>query len=340
MALAIQNQYKDFDLRVPRYRYARIPLNNLSSSTVTINPTSTQLLEWKIPASSVINLSKSFVTFSFTVPALANNYAYSYEDGCSFRTAYMGNGSGLGVCDLQFADVSAHTLKPIMTPIQEFLSQDQLSEFYPSNQLNSTNLLPFSRDGLTAGTQNASTTNYLEQQHLNISPTVNTALNVYRIFPLKTWRNTLFEMDKDLVFGTDMYLRLYTNYGQRLCSYTTTPNNPNANNTQIAGNITANNMYLQLAIEENLDIRNSLLGALARGSIKLSIPYLYNYRFTVAGNSASANVSLTLTKNYGRAIKSIIFVPYNAQEFTNYAFDSSNVNGTKIAQIQTTMDGR
>src|SRR5690606_7021883 len=31
---------------------------------------------------------------------------------------------------------------------------------------------------------------------------------------------------------------------------------------------------------------------------------------------------------------------YNAQEYTQYAYDCSNVNGTKFATIQTTMDGR
>jgi hypothetical protein len=340
--LAIQNQYKDVNMRIPRYRYARIPLNNLTSGTVAFQPTSSTLLEWKIPASSVVNLSKSYIAYNYAWPALASNYGFTYEDGCDYRTAYFGNGSGLGVVDLQYADVAANVLRPIKTPINEFLCKDQLSQFYPCNQLATSNLLPFSRDGLLTGTENASTNNYLEPQHLYISPTINTAINIYRYFPLNSFKNTLFDCDKDLVFGTDMYLRLYTQYLQRMGGYTTTPNNPNvaANFTNISANVNASNVYLYLAIEENLDVRNSLLTALAHGSIKMSIPYLYNYRFSVAGQSAAANVSLTLTKNYGRNVKSIHVVPFNANEFSQYAFDHSNINGTKVSQIQSTMDGR
>jgi hypothetical protein len=297
-------------------------------------------LEWKVPASSVINLAKSYVAYQYTWPLLANNYGYIFEDGCDFRTAYFGNGSGLGIVDLQYADAAVNVFRPIKTNIVDFLSKDELSEFYPCNQLATSNILPFSRDGLSTGTDNASTNNYLEPQHLNIASAPGTAILVSRYFPLNSFKGTFFNVDKDTCFGTDMYIRLFTNYGQRLGQYTTTPSNPNAANTQINANVTMSNVYLYLAIEENLDIRNSLLTALAHGSIKMTIPYLYSYRFSVSGNSSSGNVSLTLTKNYGRGVKSITVVPFNGQEYTNYAFDHSNVNGTKVSQIQTTMDGR
>lgn len=94
---APQNQYKDMSIRIPRYRYARIPLNNLTSGVVSMNPTSTTLLEWKLPASSTFNLSKSYIAYQYTWPALAGAYGYVNEQGCDFRTIYFGNGSGLGI---------------------------------------------------------------------------------------------------------------------------------------------------------------------------------------------------------------------------------------------------
>ena len=340
--LAPQNQYKDVDTRIPRYRYARIPLNNLTSGTVALNPTATTLMEWKIPASSVINLAKSYVAYQYTWPAgTAGQYGFVYEDGCDFRTVYFGNGSGLGIVDLQYADAATNVFRPIKTKLTDFLSQDQLSQFYPCNQLATTNTLPYSRDGTIAGVDNASTNNYLEPQHLQIAPVAATTLPVSRYFPLKNIKGTFLECDKDVVFGTDMYLRLFSNYLQRMGAYTTTPANINGSaNIQITTAVNASNVYLYLAIEENLDIRNSLLSALAHGSIKMTIPYLYSYRFSVSGQSSSGNVSLTLTKNYGRGVKQITLVPFNGQEYTNYAYDHSNVNGTKVSQIQTTMDGR
>ena len=46
--LAPQNFYRDVNVKIPRYRFARIPLNNLSSASVSLNPTSTTLLEWRL----------------------------------------------------------------------------------------------------------------------------------------------------------------------------------------------------------------------------------------------------------------------------------------------------
>ncbi len=123
--------------------------------------------------------------------------------------------------------------------------------------------------------------------------------------------------------------------------YTTSPANPNvaANFTAVSTTTNMTNVYLYLAIEENLVIRNSLLTHLSQGQLKLSIPYTYAYRFSAVGNGGgTANVSLTLTRNYGRSIKRTMLLCCNGQEYTQYAYDHSNVNGTKINQVQTTMD--
>ena len=334
------SDYAPITDRISRYRYARIPLNNLSSGTVTIQPTSITLLEWKISASTVINLSKSYIAYTTQVPALAANYGVSFEHGADFRQVYWGNGSGMGIVDLQFADQYMNVVRPLGQKFQSFITKDQLDHCYPCKQLNSSNLLPFSRDGLSAGTDVASTDSYIEQQHLFISPTANTAIQLARYMSLSDCKDTMLAQNVNTVYGTDMYLRMYTNLGQRMCYYTTTPATPNLNTTAIVANMTFSNVYLYLAVEENISIRNMLLADLAAGNIKLSIPYTYCYRFSSAGNSASANISLTLTKNYGRALKKVLFVPCNAQEFTNFSFDHSNCNGTKINQLQTTLDGR
>jgi hypothetical protein len=300
-------------------------------------------MEWKIGASTSINLARSFIAYNYTIAAGgAGNYGVVFEDGSDlFRNAYFGNGSGLGIVDLQQADVWKNLMAPYRTELEDFLTYDQLSGFYPSRQPAQNNIFPFSLDGLSAGTANASTLPWNDSQHLIISSQANTALNVTRYLPLNCLKDTMLGMDIDTVFGTDMYLRLWSNYGQRVAFYTNTPANPNSNITPIAAAFNLNNVYLYLAIEENLDIRNALLSSLARGQIKLSIPYTYCYRFTAAGNSATSNMTVTLTKSYGRALKRIVYAPYNAGgELTQYAFDHSNINGTKVKSIQSTLSGR
>lgn len=341
--LAPENLYKDINLHASRYRYARIPLNNLPSGIASMLATSTTLCEWKLPASTVFNLSKSFIQYQITFPAgAAGSYACIHADGCDFRQVYFGNGSGLGITDLSSLDTYINSQRPYATSYDDFICRDQLNGMYPCNQLNSSNIFPQSLDGTLLGTANASTKSYTEPQHLEINPTPATVTTISRYFKLSDIVNSALSQNQDKVFGIDMYLRLWTQYLQRVGFYTTTPNNPNidANSTSPIGNANMSNLVLYLAIQENLNIRDKLLTYLASGNMKMTVPYPYAYRFNSAPASTNASISITLTKNYGRLIKNISFVPYNGSEYKQYAYAHSNVNGTMINTIQSTMDGR
>jgi len=335
------------DNMVPRYRYAKIVLNNLSSSSVPLNLTSQTLAEFKIPSSTVCNFSKSYIIYQYTIPASATAGLYTavHEDGFDFQQIFFGSGSGLGIVDMQYCDRYKNAICPLRSTLErDFLagSQDQMTQFYPSRQPGTTNVYPFSLDGYVAGRANASPINQTDNQHLTFSSAPNQAITVYRQIPLSILKDTFFAMDKDVVFGSDMYLRLWTNALQRMCFYTPSLVNPHINAVQYNNNdaVNATNFYLQLSIEENLDIRNSLLMSLAKGSIRFNIPYSYSYRFSQNNTSSSAAVSLTLTKNYGKSLNRILFVPFNGQEFTHHAYDHSNINGTKVQSLQSTLNGR
>jgi hypothetical protein len=339
------------DNMVPRYRYAKIPLNNLSSGQVPFNQTSQTLVEIKIPASTCFNLSKSFITYQYTVPSgVAGLYAAVHENGFDFQQVFFGSGSGLGIVDMTYANRYKKAVQNLRNTFEQDFQggfQDQTTQFYPSRTAGLNNVYPQSLNGLTAGVVNASPINNTDSQQLVFSPLVSAAvsadgagsLQVSRQIPLSVLKDTFFEMDKDVVFGSDMYLRLFTAALQQMIFYT--PNLANPHIGAVAyngGNINAINMYLQLAIEENIDIRNSLLMSLAKGSIKMNIPYTYCYRFS--STTATANLSLTLTKNYGKSLNRVLFVPFNGNEFSNYSYDHSNMNGVKVSQLQTTLNGR
>jgi hypothetical protein len=233
-------------------------------------------------------------------------------------------------------------MRPYRTKVDDFLTFDQLAGFYPSRQKGASNLLPYSLDGLLTGTLNASPLNGTDLQHIRVHPVANQAVTVTRMFPLSSLVDTFLAMDQPSVFGTDMYLRINSQIGQRVAFYTQTPQNPSnlVSLTPITAAVPVSNCILYLAQEANLDIRNSLLASLAKGSIKMNIPYTYSYRFS-SSVGASANVSLTLTKNYGRGLKRVALVPFNAaQEFSAGAFDHSNFQGTKIKCLQSSLDAR
>jgi hypothetical protein len=340
------------DNMVPRYRYAKIPLNNLSSGTVPFNSTSQTLVEIKIPASTCFNLSKSFLCYQYTIPAgPVGSFAAVHENGFDFQQVFFGSGSGLGIVDMTYSNRYKKAVQNLRNTFEQDFQggfQDQMTQYYPSRQAGATNVYPQSIDGVTAGVLNASPINNTDSQQLLFSSLVSaaadvtnnaTALQVTRQVPLSVLKDTFFDMDKDVVFGSDMYLRLFTAAIQQMCFYTPNRANPHIGATAFAQTaFSATNMYLQLALEENIDIRNSLLMSLAKGSIKMDIPYTYCYRFS--NNTANANLSLTLTKNYGKSLNRILFVPFNGNEFSHLSYDLCNLNGGKVSQVQTTLNGR
>lgn len=341
MSLVKETNYKSDNVNMPHYRYARIPLNNLPSGAVAWQPTSETLLEWRVPANTVFNLSKSYISIgSMSLPALAGSYGVSYEDGFPFRRCQFSNGSGLNIVDIQYADCWVNTELPYRTKFEDFKQNDQLEALYPSRQLQTSNIVPMSLDGLTAGTVNATSVPYDEKQYLRFSTGVNTALNLSKLVPLSAVCDSNFDQPQDQIFGTDMYIRMWSNYLQRMFFYTDTPASPNnGTNTAVTASITATNVYLYLAIEQNLDIVNNMVTSLAGGRIRYNILWPYVYR--VSSASTATNASLVWTKNYGKGVKRMTIVPYNANETTAcYAYDHSNVNGTKVSQFQVAIDGR
>jgi hypothetical protein len=338
--MAYQTNYKGANLICPKYRYVKFSLNNLSSTSVQWLATSSTNLEFKVPSCVVWNPSRSYITYQYSLPAVANNYGFVYMNNLDFRTVFFGSQSGLPIVDVQFSDCMVNVLRPISTRFSEFITMDPLGVLSPCNELATQNLLPYSRDGLATGTETNATRNFQELQHLQIGTAVNTAISVNRYVPLSALACTFLAMDKDVVFSQDMLIRLSTNYLTRMYGYTTNPQQINGNYTAPNANINVSNIFLHLASEENLTIKNSLLNALSSGSIKVHTPYTYVTRFSEAGGSSSFNQSLTITKAYGRYLKRFITIPYNAQEFTNHAYNHANLNGSKVTQIQTLINGR
>lgn len=337
------HNYSEIDLHVSRFRFGRIPLNNAPSGQMIFQTTSSQLAEFKIASNTSCNINNSYITYNYQVPALAGSYSILFEKGLDFaKYAYFGDGS-TPIVDYNNCDAIMSATQGLRSPLDEYLTNDPMNQIYPSNQLTTSNILPFSIDGLAGGTANASNVNYTEPQYLRISSAVNQIMNVYRHLPLSRFKDTFLGYNKTLVWGTDMYLRFLTNYVQRIYFYSTSNTSPNAGTvTQATQSLTVNNITLWLAIEMEEVIRSSLLNALASNRISLTVPYTYVYRLPVPAGSTTYNLTTTLTRQFGRAIRRIAVIPFagGTNEFNNNAYNNSNVNGTKTSQIQTTMDGR
>jgi hypothetical protein len=353
---AWQNLYHNIDMKAARYRFSRQPVYNIPSGSITVNSTSANNFQIKIPAQTVFNLGRSLIPYQYTLPAgTATQYVCSYEDGVNlFRNIQFTDGSQ-NMCDLNNADVFLHNMRPFNTQVKDLLTRDPLDEFYFSNESIGTGLtdnnFTFSTDNMLTtaavqasnpnpGTLNSATVNILENEKFKLGA-VGQSLTIARMFKLGDLKDTIFGADQDLCFNCDTYINIVPQYGARMFFYTTNPASPQNGAAAVStGTVTLSNLYLQLAVQENEDIRQNVKRALASSAISLSIPYTISNRYSSPGNASSFSASLTLPKQ-GRLLKrNMITVGYGSEYAAAYAWLHNNRNGSCVSQIYTSLDGR
>ena len=141
--------YKTVDSLLCKYRYLKLSLNNQSSTSVQWQLSSSQLLQFKLSAATVYNLSRSYLTYSYTIPAKgAGVFAYVHTQGLDFRSVAFQSQSGLPIASVENADMHVAVLRPIRTELSKYLTMDALGQLAPCNMPQTSNILPFSRDGL------------------------------------------------------------------------------------------------------------------------------------------------------------------------------------------------
>jgi len=339
--LSQSSNYKQEQAFLPKGRYVRVPLNNLSSSSVPLAVSSSTLLQWRIPANLPHNLSKSFIGYTFTLPAVAAQYNVSFESsGCDLCTSVQfGTQSSVWLADIQNVDRYLSMAAPLDLSREEAQSRGETDMYYACNELNTQNLLPVGRDGAIASVSNASTRSYSELRHLNVCPLVNTALTVNRVLPLSTFTKTVLSDPVDRVYPQEMYLNMQTQSWNRMGFTSTSPNAFTiANCTALANPPSLVGVYMYLYVQTNTVLIDSLLDALNKGAIRYSIPWCVGFSQSSTQNQTSTAINIPLTSQYGRKLKRMLYAPFLASGVANYSWDHSNVNGSKINTIQTALD--
>jgi len=332
-----QLNYKPVHEANPKYRFLRLPLNNITGSSTTITATSTQLLEFKMP-NSVYNLAQSFLGYSVSVAGSASNYNWVQEDTFDIvSNAYFGNASGLDICNLTYASKYVKMARKIKTDFQDFCASDSLGACYPSNALVAGNAYPVANQNF--GGTAMGVVNYTEPKYLSSGSGTNTALARQRLYPLHGIVDTVFSVDKDIYIPTDMYVRFTAGGANQFAFTSTSGTDPTAGAAAVAVDVTLSNIYLYLAVETNQLIIDSVISKVLSDGIKLNVPYTVAFRNAQA-NGTVANVNLQLSSQYGKTLKQIMHTVWHGTESANTAQDCGNYNGTKIATYNTFMNSR
>lgn len=329
----------------PKYRFLRVPLNNLTTDTVVLT-SAAQLLEWKLPA-SVYNLSRSFITYQETIAGSgAGNFNWQDADVVNIgQNVFFGNGAGVPLMDLNFANNYSKVARKFDTRFEDYITNDLSSNLAPSNADNTANLRSVA---ITAGAGNpygiTPTATFGSIQSLTEPLYTDVGgddgdLVVYRQLDLKAYTNTILSVDRDLYFGDQqMYLRLTTPPATtKMGYYSDSATDPTSNVAAIAG-VTLSKLYLYLAIEQNQGIVNDIMSLYKSGQLKVHIPYTVGIRTPTT--STAANVQLTFNESYGRKLKRIMHTVWNNTESVNTQYDCQNFNASKIISYNTYLNSQ
>ena len=111
----------------PKYKYVRIPMNNHASASVDIQPTSTELLEWKLP-SQVYNLARSYIAYNVHVPGEKDYHQMTFEDTFDIaQSATFGSAGGVDIVNIQNLQNYVKIARKIDTSVEDFMGNDNVT---------------------------------------------------------------------------------------------------------------------------------------------------------------------------------------------------------------------
>ena len=263
----------------PKYKYTKVTMANMTSSSFSITPAGTQEVLFKLP-NTVFNLSESIISYQM-VTATQGGGICSWMPEDTFElvsSVSLSSAQNADLCNLTNVNRFVKINRKINTKLADYITNDSTSALYPCNSLagngaavptsnvigtaiaSSANAGGFAAlNGANAtvvvtgtsslganpiaATGTGSTINFTEPRYLT-SSALDAALVTSRYFPLSGLHDTIFSINKDLYFGpsSDMILRLNCGPGSGIVSGSISISNPTTTPSANAAAIVVNNL--------------------------------------------------------------------------------------------------
>jgi len=320
-------------------------MNNHASASVDIQPTSTELLEWKLP-SQVYNLARSYIAYSLAVPGETDYAQMTFEDTFDIaQSATFGSAGGIDIVNIANLQNYVKIARKIDTSVEDYMGNDNMSQLYRCDSEVAYNKLPFQHTaGNYDGVDNYIEPRYTVEGHVHDSaanPPVNGTLYRYRQFPLGAIPGTLFAVDRDFYSPVEQYLRITAGVGKKIALSTKDTSEPDelASATKTPDKVTINQCYLYLAMEQNLEVVAHMHNKYRSGQLRFTIPYTTGFKNTGAQRAGeTTNIQIQISQQYGKRLKRILHTVWNNKEEGATAYDCTNRDGSKIESYQTFLD--
>jgi hypothetical protein len=237
---------------------------------------------------------------------------------------------GVNMFDTDFLDHYYKIFSKKETKQTDLQGTDLIRVMTPSDNL--TTAVAATRHDNTA-----SDMNYLETAYL-ANGGIDSALTKDYLFRLGDIVNSIFAIDKGLVFPDRLILKIFWTPGNRFGWTSTSATNPTAGTAAALTAVTTlTGLSLYLAAENNPQIEQELRAKLSSG-YQLTIPYIWPNKTNLSGTSQS--VTLRFNNTQGKTIQKILHSVFHNTESTNTLFAHDNINGSKVTTYYTLLNNR
>jgi hypothetical protein len=331
------------DYAGPKYKFTRlVPLSGFQTVTIPTNTTVEVLIE--IPT-VVFNGHESFLSGTLSLPIEgAAIMTWLYADTISMiQSLDFYTRSGVYICQIPYVPQYTKVCRKLHTCREEFGNNDISSLLAPSRSLNNAppGIPPtVTTVGFQPASRNWDDTAYTLNTTTNMGYPVNTGPATFNFrIPMHAFKDSIWAMDKDIVFPEVMVMRIVFGPAQRMGWGGTSATDPTIAPTALANPITINNLNLYLAVEKNDTLAGIVRNAVNTTGVKLLIPYVYVYKNSLA--ATNQNISLRFNRGHGKNLLSVITAPFaTASYILNTTYDNSNVISSVSAGAQNPTGGQ
>jgi hypothetical protein len=293
-------EYRPSVIADSEYKMTRL-VQNTGANDVVIS-TSQAVATIELPAVAM-NLAKSWLNFTITVPANADDakYAFAYRDTPPIQRLELFTRGGKYLMDISnFANI-----------YQAFGQRTKTIDDYHGFN-----------DGIvvkTAAPNDLTTRRLVSLVGASGAPTVNFKIPGHELY------NTILSLDKSVYFGEVLQLRITFGAKDSIGFWAT----DGAGGTPVTTGtpITLTNLNYFLAQEQNPRVVNDLVQTVSTEGMSLVVPFVHSYK--TSATAADTAVSIRLSRGHGQSVERIYTIPIAGAEegVTRYVADASQLVG-------------
>jgi len=148
-------------------------------------------------------------------------------------------------------------------------------------------------------------------------------------------------MDRDMIFGEEMYIRIQLAPSSKVVFTSTAAGNPAAGAAVIdaANQPKLQQITMRLAVQVDDEVERYVRAKFLAGQMSFTFPYVYGWR-TGTTQAGTNSIQYQMTNQFGKKLKRVLHTVLPATETLNRAFDHENMDGSKLDQYQTAIDSQ